>query len=83
VAWAEWPPRLPVAAVDAGLIVDLKLLVFNVSASYARLSASVPELAVAVDDRRVGQQSAELCVGVADAMGERNLSQVSAATAAL
>lgn len=42
-----------------------------------RTSASVPKLAVAVNDRRVSQRSAELCVGVANAMGERNLSQVS------
>ena len=75
-AVADALPFPLVTAVDQGLIVDLKLLVFNVSASYARLCASEPELAVAVTDRRVSQHSAELCVGVADAMGQHNLSKV-------
>ena len=63
-------------AVEAGLIVPLKLLGFSVSASYARLCASTPELAVAVADRRVAQETAELAVAIADAMNERNLSKV-------
>ena len=75
-AVADALPFPLVTAVDQGLIVDLKLLVFSVSASYARLCASEPELAVAVTDRRVSQHSAELCVGVADAMGQHNLSKV-------
>ena len=62
-------------AVDAGLIVDLKVLLVNVSATYAQLCERTPELSVAVAERSVPLERAELTVAVADAMHERDLSK--------
>ena len=62
-------------AVEQRIIVPLNLLVYNVSAAYARQCAVCPELAVAVRDERISRENAELVVAMAASMRERNLSK--------